>query len=329
MWLVELLRNGQLSPGPAVINDMQGAHSFAHFMVPAESELQPGDIFRVHLMATDLQGRIGTTYVDVTRATTSAVAIKTNPANLSAMMDGQTVMTRYSVTSAIGTEHTIAPVTPQTVNGVTYAFSNWAHGGAPTQTVTAANGNTSYTINYSSPLTGRWRTTDVGRVGAYGNATFNNNGTFTLSGSGNDIWGSADAFRFVYQSITGDVDIRARVTGLTYTHPWAKAGVMIRNSTDRSAKHAMTVVMAGNGSSFQRRTEAGGLSTAAHGSGATPYWTVLEYGRHTDDHCYEQQGVRWISVDQSQFQHLGYRYDYRRLCDDSGSRRIGRKGRGP
>jgi regulation of enolase protein 1 (concanavalin A-like superfamily) len=186
-------------------------------------------------------------------------------------------------------------VTPQTVNGVTYAFSNWAHGGAPTQTVTAANGNTSYTINYSSPLTGRWRTTDVGRVGAYGNATFNN-GTFTLSGSGNDIWGSADAFRFVYQSITGDVDIRARVTGLTYTHPWAKAGVMIRNSTDRSAKHAMTVVMAGNGSSFQRRTEAGGLSTAAHGSGATPYWVRMVRNGNTFTSYVSPDGQSWSMV---------------------------------
>ena len=50
---------------------------------------------------------------------------------------------------------------------------------------------------------------------------------------GSDIWGSTDAFRFVYQPLTGDGQIIARITGIQDTHSFAKAGVMIRESLER------------------------------------------------------------------------------------------------
>jgi hypothetical protein len=92
------------------------------------------------------------------------------------------------------------------------------------------------------------------------------NGTFTLRGSGADIWGSADAFHFAYQPLTGDGSIVARVASLTHTHAWAKAGVMIRENLDADARHAMVVVTPSNGVAFQRRTSTGGSS--AHTAGA-------------------------------------------------------------
>ena len=47
---------------------------------------------------------------------------------------------------------------------------------------------------------------------------------------GRDVWGSSDQFRFVYQPVTGDVEIVARVVSITRAHSWSKAGVMIRES---------------------------------------------------------------------------------------------------
>jgi hypothetical protein len=43
-------------------------------------------------------------------------------------------------------------------------------------------------------------------------------GTFTLKGSGADIGGTADAFHYVYQPLTGDGEIVARVASLQNTH---------------------------------------------------------------------------------------------------------------
>ena len=73
-----------------------------------------------------------------------------------------------------------------------------------------------------------WSDVDVGSVGLPGSATYPLNGTFTVNGSGADIWGTADAFNFVYQKLSGDFQISARVTSEQNTNAGAKAGVMIR-----------------------------------------------------------------------------------------------------
>ena len=73
---------------------------------------------------------------------------------------------------------------------------------------------------------------DVGTVGHPGHPGPYTNGSYTLTGSGSDIWGNADAFNYVYQTLNGDGEIVARVVSLSNTDPWAKAGVMIRQSLD-------------------------------------------------------------------------------------------------
>lgn len=72
---------------------------------------------------------------------------------------------------------------------------------------------------------------DVGNPAAEGSASFDN-GTYTVSGSGNDIWGSADNFHFAYRAVSGDVNLIATVdldVG-TSSSTWAKAGPMVRNN---------------------------------------------------------------------------------------------------
>lgn len=235
------------------------------------------------------------TVIDVNPPPTSVVTIKTNPANLSVVVNGKVVPTRYAQEMEIGTELTAGPVTPQTIGGVTYAFSNWGHGGEPTQTITAGDRNSWHTINYSSPLAGRWRTTDVGAVNIYGSASVSN-GTYTLGGSGNDIWGTADAFRFVYQTVYGDVDIRARVTSIDNTDTWAKAGVMIRSSTDRSAKHAMSILRPEGGASFQWRMEPRGVSSATNEPAAVPYWVRMVRVENTFTSYISSDGSSWTMI---------------------------------
>ncbi len=68
-----------------------------------------------------------------------------------------------------------------------------------------------------------WRAQDVGAVGPAGCASAAG-GTFTVSGAGADVWGTADAFHYAWQPITGDVDIVARVASVEYVHAWVKAG---------------------------------------------------------------------------------------------------------
>ena len=113
-----------------------------------------------------------------------------------------------------------------------------------------------------------WSDVDIGSVGQAGSATYLN-GTFTVKGSGSDIWNTADAFHFVYQPWTGDGEIIAQVASVQNTDVWAKAGVMIRETLNANSKHAMMVVTPGSGVSFQQRTSTGGTSVDTTTTGRT------------------------------------------------------------
>lgn len=134
---------------------------------------------------------------------------------------------------------------------------------------------------------------DIGSVGVGGSYSSANQ-VSTLKGSGADIWGTADAFRFAYQTLSGDGEIQARVTSQTNTNPWAKAGVMIRETLNANSRHVMTVITPGNGVSFQRRSSTGGtsLSTTVAGPRA-PYWVrVVRTGNSFSS--YRSDGSSWI-----------------------------------
>jgi hypothetical protein len=102
-------------------------------------------------------------------------------------------------------------------------------------------------------------------------------GTYTVTAEGADIWGASDQFHFAWQELTGAGSIIARVESVQDTDPWAKAGVMIRNSLEPDAVHAMVAVTPGNGVWFGRRTSAGNTSDSDSQAGlAAPYWVKLE-----------------------------------------------------
>jgi hypothetical protein len=76
-----------------------------------------------------------------------------------------------------------------------------------------------------------WHANDIGSVGQAGSASYSS-GSFTVAGSGADIWGIADAFQFASQTVSGDVVVVARVVSEQNTNAFAKAGVMLRSSLD-------------------------------------------------------------------------------------------------
>ena len=131
-------------------------------------------------------------------------------------------------------------------------------------------------FNFNFPLPSPWITADIGSVGQPGSASYVPPGTISATGSGADIEGAADAFRYVYQPVSGDCEIRARVASVQNTDPWAKAGVMIRESMTPGAVNAAVVVTPGNGVAFQRRTSTGAATTSTVVSGVTaPRWVRL------------------------------------------------------
>ena len=155
-----------------------------------------------------------------------------------------------------------------------------------------------FTASPTSALPGIWQSQDVGSVGGSG-AAGHNSGVYTLVSAGADIWGTADEFRFVYQTLVGNGSITARVTDIEATNDWAKAGVMIRESLTAGSKYAMALVSptSANGDRFQYRTNSGGNATSVAGASvADPYWVRLTRAGNTLTAYGSPDGTTWTII---------------------------------
>jgi hypothetical protein len=148
-----------------------------------------------------------------------------------------------------------------------------------------------------SSLPAPWSHGDIGSVGLAGDANYNS-GQFTVAGSGSDIYGTADAFHYTYLALTGNAQISARVVSLQNTDPWAKAGVMFRESLAANSKHAFMLISQGNSAAFQRRTSTGGSSSNTGGpAGITaPYWVRLSRTNDVFRAFVSSNAVTWTQV---------------------------------
>jgi hypothetical protein len=136
-----------------------------------------------------------------------------------------------------------------------------------------------------------WVSADVGTVAIAGSG-YDSSGTFTVNGEGSDIWGTADQFHYVYRSLGGDGTIIARVVSQQNTGGWAKAGVMMRESTAAGAAHAMMVITPSNGTAFQWRPTTGASSSNTGGRTA-PYWVKLVRSGSTITGYSSANGTTW------------------------------------
>ncbi len=123
-------------------------------------------------------------------------------------------------------------------------------------------------------------------------------GVFTVQGSGADIWSTADQFQAVYRPVRGDCEIVARVASLTgVTNPWAKVGVMIRETLAANSPLAATFVTPGSGATFQQRSVAGGNSVNTVVSGlSAPYWVKIKRNGDTFTSFRSANGINWTAI---------------------------------
>jgi hypothetical protein len=140
-------------------------------------------------------------------------------------------------------------------------------------------------INYVGQFVGQ----DIGNVGSPGTATFDGVGTYSVNGSGSDIWDVADSFQYVYKPLAGDGEIVARLVNLNNPDFWTKAGVMIRANTSAGAPNAFMLETGPNFGHnepvFQWRTNGGG-GTSDSGNHVTseppaPIWLRLDRSGNT------------------------------------------------
>lgn len=228
----------------------------------------------------------------------SGVAVTVSPADKNGSSGGTTTLTRYYNNGT-----TVTLMAPSTVNG--NKFQKWQMDGSDltTSSTTSVAMNADHTLTAiyvtpaPSPLPSPWASKDIGTVGAAGSASYAS-GVYTVAGSGADIWNDKDEFRFAYQSGDSTCTIVARIKTIGNTDPWAKAGLMIRDSLDSNARHASIFFTPGNGVAMQSRSSTGGTSTNKNNTSPdVPYWVKLVRTYNSISGYYSVDGKRWTLLD--------------------------------
>jgi hypothetical protein len=137
-----------------------------------------------------------------------------------------------------------------------------------------------------------WTDQDIGNPDLAGSASYAD-GVFTIHGDGSDIWQNFDQFHYTWQALTGDGSITARVTSQSNTSPWAKSGVMIKQSTASGSPWALLAVTPGNGIAFQY----GYSNTVPGGNYSFPEaWLKLTRSGSTITAYSSTDGISWTPV---------------------------------
>jgi hypothetical protein len=201
------------------------------------------------------------------------------------------------------------------LNGAGVTINSWS---ATSLTITIPSGATSgplvvsvapsmndsnpviFTVT-SQPLPSSWLDQDVGSTGAAGSASYAS-GTFTVAGSGQQIYGTADAFHFVYRPLSGDGTMVARVVSLQGGSGYVSAGVMIRETLNTGSTNVDTADWAGYGTIyFDERTSTGGSTTSASSVSATlPRWVKVTRSGSSFSSYTSSDGVNWVQLGTSQ-----------------------------
>jgi hypothetical protein len=147
----------------------------------------------------------------------------------------------------------------------------------------------------SAPLPGGQQKTDIGEPAIAGTTVYEA-GTYTIAAAGADIWDRADQFHFVYQPISGNVEIVARVVSIAHIDDWSKAGVMIRESLTASSRHASVFLTPASGFAFQRRPVTAEESVHTGGESIAPGWVRLVRTGDLFEAYSSADGASWTMI---------------------------------
>ncbi len=248
---------------------------------------------------------------------TAAVEITPIPCTLAISAGASTIevgdTTQVTASSSTGTvswsasPSTVASVSP--ASGSTTTVQGLAEG---TVTVTATDDVCSQSVDIKvtpvtcslavsddfdgSSLDPAWSNQDIGSPGKTGSVS-QAGGILSVEGGGSDIWGTSDQFHYVYRTgltASDDFIVTVKILSVENTNPWAKGGIMVRQSLDANAKFADVIATPTN--KWHRLQARAGTGSSATSTGDTlslsfPYWLRLVKSGSTYTAYYSTDGV--------------------------------------
>jgi glucose/arabinose dehydrogenase len=184
------------------------------FTIPTTGETSANVWYRVILTVRDSGGLTATTYRDVVPRTVT-LTLATSPMGLQLTLDGQPVLTPFSVQGVVGMQRTLGAPSPQAQGPATWDLESWSDGGAATHILTTPATDATYTAAFSM---GAEAPAGQGLFGKYfDNPDFTGPAIMRLDPTVNFDWGGsspvpgigASTFSVRWQGI-----VRAKVSGV-------------------------------------------------------------------------------------------------------------------
>jgi hypothetical protein len=239
-------------------------------------------------------------YLEVTR-TGATFTASTSPDGVAwTVIPGSTATVTLPATLLGGlavTSHTGGALSTVTMGGVSPAVT----GTSPSTTTTTTSTTSTSTTTTTTPppsCPSPWSCADIGAPLPAGGQSYDSlTGTWTVTGSGSDIFATSDQFHFVWKDLTGNGSLAARVTSLADTSSNAKAGVMLRSTTDPGSPEYSAVVTPGSGVKVQLRSVVDGVTdTLARISGAAPTYLEITRSGTTLSASSSSDGSTWTLI---------------------------------
>jgi len=142
-----------------------------------------------------------------------------------------------------------------------------------------------------------WVNEEVGSVSHAGSVAYRA-GVFRVRSSGTNTLGAEDSCHFVFKPVSGTSEVIARVTKVQLTDPWARAGLMMRESLAAGSRNVFLSVTAARGGVFQWRGRLGEeTSVTLDRSFTVPSWLKLKHEGNTFTALRSRNGAQWTVVE--------------------------------
>jgi alpha-galactosidase len=139
-----------------------------------------------------------------------------------------------------------------------------------------------------------WGFNDINETN--GSAVFENN-AFTVVGGGTDIWNQSDQFAYLNVDTCNSQSISARVISQVNSDPWAKAGLMFRETANAGSSFAMLFLSPFNGIHLQYRDGTGNIcNDISCGSYTLPVFLKLDRTDSTFVASKSTNGSTWTPI---------------------------------
>jgi regulation of enolase protein 1 (concanavalin A-like superfamily) len=142
-----------------------------------------------------------------------------------------------------------------------------------------------------------WGSEDIGQVTVSGGTRVRRD-IWRVRSSGTNALGNADACHFVFKAVGDRSELVARVVGVPRANPWARAGLMIRESMAPGARHVFASISAARGGVMSWRERYSDEAQVSLDGGAGPgWWLKLKRDGNQFSAFKSRNAMRWTLVE--------------------------------